>query len=140
MAKIVKRFEVGAPPERVFASISVPENWPQWASFVKRASSNGSKTHWIYEMAGMKVMSDTEITEVQENRLYEFRQVGGFLKQGGTRLEIEPTEGGSTITWTTQYEPPYSYLGKLADKLKMGKRFEEAIDESLRNLKKILER
>ncbi len=85
-------------------------------------------------------MSDTEITKVQENRLYEFRQVGGFLKEGGTRLEIEPTEGGSTITWTTQYEPPYSYLGKLADKLKMGKQFEEAIDESGRNLKKILER
>ncbi len=140
MTKIVKEFEVGATPNKVFALISVPEKWSQWASFVKQASSNGSKTHWIYEMGGMRVESDTEVTEAEENKVYRFRQAKGFLKSGKTSFEIEPSAKGSNITWTTEYEPPYSYLGKAMDRLRMNKQNEAAIDESVRNLKRTLER
>lgn len=140
MTKIVKEFEVGAPPERVFATISSPEKYPQWAEFVRRASADGPRTHWVYEMGGMKVESDTEVTEARANEVYGFRQTAGFLKSGGTRLEIRPAGQGSSVTWTMQYELPYSYLGKLVDKLKARRQFEEAMDGSIKNLIKMLER
>ncbi len=140
MTRIVKQFDVGAPPEKVYAVTSRPEKWPQWASFVKQVSSNGPKAHWVYEMGGMNVESDTVESRVEENRLYGFQQTSGFLKNGETILEINPTKNGSSVTWTMEYEPPYSYLGKVMDKLRMKKQVEVALDESAKNLKKLLER
>ena len=140
MTKITRQFDVGAPPEKVFATISVPERWPQWAGFVKQASSRGSAVHWVYEMAGMKVESDSEVSEVRPNEVYEFRQTGGFLKRAATRLEILPSRKGSAVTWNLEYELPYSYLGKLVDKLKARKQFEEALDVAVANLRGLLER
>ncbi len=129
-----------ARPEGVFAAVASPEKWPQWASFVRNASSDGPRTHWIYEMQGMKVASDTETSEILENSVYAFRQTRGFLKSGGTRIEIQPNEKGSSVTWSNEYELPYSYLGKLMDKLRARKQFEDGMDESIKKLTKILER
>ena len=140
MTTIIRTFEVSASTDKSYAAVSVPERWNRWASFVKQASSSGPKTHWIYDMGGMKVESDTIVTEAVENARYAFRQTKGFMKSGDTRLEIEPTERGSRIIWTTEYELPYSYLGKLADKLKARKQFEVAIDRSVANLEKLLSR
>ena len=140
MTKIVKEFDVRAPPERVFEAISKPERYPQWADFVKAASSRGPKTHWVYEMEGMKVESDTEETACEENRVYGFRQTGGFLKHGETRLEIQPSKNGSSVVWTNQYELPYSYLGKLMDKLKARKQFEKAMEQAIKGLTALVER
>ncbi len=139
MAKIVKEFEVGASPQRVFAVVANPEKYPQWTVFVKAASSRGPKTHWVYEMAGMKVESDSEETVREENRVYGFRQTSGFLKSGETRLEIRPSKKGSSVVWTNQYELPYSYLGKLMDKLKARKQFEKAMEQSIKKLTAIVE-
>lgn len=140
MTEIKRQFEVAAPPKSVFDAISIPEKWPQWCTFVKKASSTGPKTHWVYQMGGMKVESDTETTENQENKVYGFRQTGGFLKSGQFRVEIKPSKKGSSVTWLFEYEPPYSYLGKLIDKLKMKKQFEKDVDESINNLRNLLKR
>ena len=136
MTKIVKNFEVAAPPESVFALVSTPEKWPQWASWVKQAKSDGAKTHWVYEMGGMKVDSYTEITELRINSFYGFKQTKGFLKLGEISMRIEPNGKGSSVNWVVEYEPPYSYLGKVMDKLMMSKQFEQSIDESVIGLKK----
>ncbi len=140
MAKIVKEFEVGATPERVFALISVPEKWPQWGMSVKAASSNGPETHWVYQWGGMKVESDTEVTEYQENRIYGFRQTRGFFKSAETLLEVRPGGKGAVVTWTVQFELPYSYLGKLVEKLQGRKQFEGSMEESVNMLNGLLVR
>ncbi len=62
------------------------------------------------------------------------------LSERAAMQEINPTGNGSSVIWTTEYEPPYSYLGKVMDKLRMKKQFEQAVDESVKNLKKLLER
>lgn len=140
MTKIVRRFEVGVSPDRVYAAVSVPEKWPQWAGFVRQATTQGTKTHWIYDMGGMKVESDSEVKEENPNEAYSFEQTKGFMKSGGTTFQIANTKDGCSVTWTTEYQLPYSYLGKLVNKLKAQKQFEKVIDESIPNLKKLLER
>ena len=137
MTKIERTFDVPARPENVFAEVSDPARWPGWCDFVKSASPSGSRAHWVYNLGGMKVESDTELTERRENAVYAFRQTQGFLKSGTTRLELAPTNAGSQVTWTLEYELPYSYLGKLVDKLKGKKQFEGAVDASIRNLTKL---
>ena len=139
MTKIVRDFEVAGPPNSVFALISVPEKWPQWANWVKQAKSDGNKTHWIYVMGGMKVESNTDITELKINSFYGFKQTKGFLKSGEISMHIEPNGEGSRINWVVEYEPPYSYLGKVMDKLMISKQFEQSIDESVISLKRTFE-
>ncbi len=140
MTKIVKEFEVGAEPDRVFALISVPEKWPQWGMSVKTASSNGSNTHWVYDWGGMKVESDTEVTEYQANRTYGFRQTHGFFKTAETLLDVRPGGKGSIVTWSVKFELPYSYLGKLVEKLQGRKKFEESMNESINKLSGLIGR
>ena len=118
----------------------MPEMWPRWATFVKRGSSNGPRARWVYDMAGMKIESDTEVTETPQDRVYSFRQTGGFMKTAETPLEIAPTPKGSSLTCDIEYELHYSYLGKLADKLRAKKMFEAAIDDGVKNLTVLLER
>ncbi len=140
MTKIVKEFEVKAPPERVFGLVSVPEKWCKWHTNVKAATSNGSEAHWVYGWGGMKVESNTEVTQSEENRVYAFRQTNGFFKTAQTRLEIKPTKKGSAITWTVEYQLPYSFLGKLVDKLKASKELEVGMGKSFENLRQLAER
>src|SRR2546427_10208316 len=113
MTRIVQQFEVAAPPEKVFATVSVPEKWPRWSTFVKQATSNGPTAHWIYDLGGMKVQSDSEIAEVKENKVYEFRQTKGFMNEADTRTETNPPRNGSEVTWVTNSTLPTSYLGRL---------------------------
>ena len=140
MAKIVKEFEVRASPARVFAAVANPEKYPLWAVFVKAATSRGPKAHWVYEINGLQVESDTEETVREADRLFGFRQTAGFLKSGVTRLEIRPTRKGSSVVWTNLYVFPYSYLGNLMDKLRAQEQFEEGMDKSIVRLKALLER
>lgn len=140
MTRIVKQFHVNVSPEKVYALTSHPERWPQWAKWIKHASSDGPRAHWVYDMGGMNVESDTVETKVEENRVYAFQQTGGFLKQGETLVQIEPSKDGSNVTWSLEYEPPYSYLGKMMDKLRIRKQIEDALDDSVKNLKTLLER
>lgn len=139
MTTIVKEFEVGAPPQRVFAAVANPERYPRWAVFVKAARTQGPRTHWVYELGRMQVELDTEETVSEPNRIYGFRQTAGFLKSGETRLEIRPTTSGSSVTWTNEYELPYAYLGDLMDRLQQRKQFEEGMDRSILRLKTLLE-
>ena len=143
LTTIERQVTVKATPERVFSYVCAPEKWPQWATFVKQASSDGQgNAHWVYTMGGMKVESDTETTDVIQNRVYAFRQTKGFLREGSFRVEIEPSSnnpGGCVLNWTMRYEPPYSYLGKMLDKLGIGERAERDVDSSLDGLKKLVE-
>ena len=140
MTKIVKEFDVGASIERVYQVVSNPEAWPQWAAFVRAAKRDGRKTHWQYEMGQMKVESDTIETVSKKDRVYGIRQASCFLKTGETLLELRASTKGSSVVWTNQYELPYSYLGKLMDKVKAKRQFEKGMDESIERLKNLLER
>lgn len=142
LTTIERETSVKGTPQLIYSYVSVPEKWPQWATFVRQATNEGSnKTHWVYELGGMKVESVTEPTEVEQDRVYAFRQSSGFLKEGRFRLDIQPPVGSdeSQIKLTFQYEPPYSYLGKLVDKLRIGEKAEKDVESSLQNLKRLVE-
>ncbi len=104
---------------------------------VKRASSSGSKVHWVYGMGPAKVESNSVITEKRENRVFEFRQTDGWFKSAETRLEIEPTGTGSRVTWTVRYELPYSVLGRIADRLEATQEMKGLMNKAAENLQEL---
>jgi hypothetical protein len=52
---------------------------------------------------------------------------------------FEPTAKGTKWTMSMDYEVPYSVLGKVIDKLKIGKDIEKSMGKMQANVKKALE-
>jgi len=52
---------------------------------------------------------------------------------------FEPTAKGTKLTFSLDYEVPYSVLGKVIDKLKVGKDIEKSMSQMQENIKKALE-
>ena len=52
---------------------------------------------------------------------------------------LEPTAKGTKLTYSMDYELPYSILGKLVDKLRVKKDIDKSVAEMMENIKKGLE-
>jgi carbon monoxide dehydrogenase subunit G len=80
-----------------------------------------------------------EITEFVKNKKLVSRTIGASKFKGTISFAVEPTAKGTKLTYSMVYELPYSVLGKLVDKLKVGKDMEKNIGAMLENLKRALE-
>ena len=145
MARVEKSIEINAAPERVWPMISW-EKVPEWyAPFKKVEHVSGEKNkvgetvRIIGEIAGVKADWNAENTEVIENEKAAWRTSGGnFTGFGVTALTS--TKAGTKVTQTMDYDLPYSYLGKLIDKLRVHKAMENSFDVGLNKLKDMIEK
>ena len=145
LAKIEKSIEVAVAPNEVFSYLRELERMPEWMPACKshRITSEkkygvGVTTHCVMEHVGRTIEWDSVITEWEENRKLAWHCEEPTKNDG--IFKLEPIEGGTKVTFIMDYELPYSILGTIIDKLKVGKAVEQNIEEALRNLKKILER
>jgi hypothetical protein len=52
---------------------------------------------------------------------------------------LKPITGGTELTIVANYDMPYSFLGKIIDKLKVSKDMEKTIESANQYLKNLLE-
>ena len=145
MAKIRKSIEIDAPLEAVFNYIKDLENMPEWMTSCEshKITSEqkygvGTTTHCVMEQAGRIIEWDAVVTEYIENRKQAWHCDKPSKNDG--IFEFEPTEEGTKVTFTMDYDLPYSILGMIIDKLKVSKAIEKNVDEGLTKLKEILEK
>jgi len=145
LARIKKSIEIKAPAEKVWPLIFW-DRLPEWLDMLKRVECTSEKRdeigttfHVIGETAGVKAEFDVEITELVENKKGVWRSTAGNFTGFGTTI-LKPTERGTEITFTIDYELPYSILGKIIDKLMVSREIETRIEEGLEKLKGILEK
>jgi carbon monoxide dehydrogenase subunit G len=67
------------------------------------------------------------------------RTIGASKFKATLLITLEPTAKGTKLTYSMDYELPYSVLGKLVDKLKVGKDMEKNLGVINENIKKALE-
>jgi carbon monoxide dehydrogenase subunit G len=80
-----------------------------------------------------------EVTEFVKNKKMVARTIGASKFKSTLLFTLEPTAKGTKLTYSYDYELPYSVLGKLIDKLKVGKDIEKNIGAMMENIKKALE-
>ena len=97
----------------------------------------GSTAHFVG--AGTAGEWDMEVTEFVKNKKMAMRTIGASKIKMTSSFALEPTAKGTTVTFSEDYELPYSVLGKLVDKVKVGKDMEKNITKMLENVKKALE-
>jgi uncharacterized membrane protein len=145
LTRIEKSTEIKASPEKLWPMVS-GDGWMKCYAPLKKIEYTskeknkvGATYHVITELAGLKGNYDCETTEVIENEKVGWRTTGGNFTEIGS-IVLVPTRGGTEVTYTTDYELPYSILGKIIDKLRLHKALEKAIETGLNKLKEMMEK
>jgi uncharacterized membrane protein len=146
LGKVTKSIEIEASPEKVFAFIldskklnEISKGNLEMEPTSKEPVGVGSTSHWVATAGGNQQEWDMEVTEFVKNKKFVARTIGASKFKSTMLFTLEPTAKGAKLTYSMDYELPYSVLGKLVDKLKVGKEMEKNIGAMLEKAKKALE-
>ena len=146
MGKLTKSIEIGASPEKVFAFINdtkkmneINKGNLEMEPTSKGPIGVGSTSHWVATAGGNQQEWDMEVTEFVKNKKMVTKTIGASKFKTTLLVTLEPTAKGTKLTYSMDYELPYSVLGKLVDKLKVGKDMEKNMGAMLEKAKKALE-
>ena len=148
MGKIEIVTEIEAPLEKVFAWNADPKTFEKVSTAEADAKVEitsegpvglGTTFHLSAVMAGQKLEGDMEYVEFEENRRVVQRMTKGDLKKMEMTDIYEATDKGTRITTTWDYELPYSVIGKILDRLKVGKEINASANAGYQRAKEILE-
>jgi uncharacterized membrane protein len=146
LARIEESIEINASPQRIWPIVC----WhkvPEWMDIIKEVTYTSEETnkvgataHWIGEAGGIKSEWDTETTEWEPYVRGAWRTtVGTFTGIGSVTLNSTDL-GGTQATFMMDYELPYSFLGKIIDKLRVYKAIEKGTNHGLKKLKIMAEK
>jgi len=143
LGKLTKSIEIEASPEKVFTFINDTKKMNEAfkpSIEVKDTSEGpvgvGSTMHFVGAAGGKW---DAEVTEFVENKKVASRTIGAGDMKITQSWTLEPTAKGTKLTFSADYELPYSLLGKLVDKVRVSKVIEKSTIQMLENAKKALE-
>ncbi len=141
--KIEKSILINAPPEKVFFLLSNREQIPKWNKLIKEGKVTskektgvGSTVHYIGSTLGEW---EVETTEWVEDQKYSERTTTGDVTMLVTAT-LKEVDEGTELTFELRYELPYSFLGKLVDRLKAGRELESGVTTALNNLRQLSEK
>lgn len=146
MTRVERTIEIEAPPERVFELLTDLDRLQDWATIAGDAEnppakplSQGATWKHKVKVAGVELTGDWKVVALDPPRLVQYeatRNEGGWLKM---RQSVAPAGQGSRVELEVDYELPWGVLGQAVDKLVVERRNEREAEESLQNLKDILE-
>jgi carbon monoxide dehydrogenase subunit G len=146
VTKVIKSIEIAASPEEAFAFLldkekmnEATKGFSQFEYTSKGPVGVGTKMHYITGSGGSTMEHDSEVIEFVKNKKLVSRTIGASKFKGTASFTLEPTANGTKVTYSMDYEMPYSVLGKLIDKVSVHKKMEEGISNALENGKKALE-
>jgi len=142
MGKFTKSIEIEASPEEVFAFINDDKKMNEAIKDVKSEKTSegpvgvGATRHFVGPAGGKW---DAEITEFVKDKKVASHTIGASDIEMTDLWTLEPTAKGTKLTVSMDYELPYSLLGKLVDKVRVGKLMEKFMSQMQENMKKALE-
>jgi carbon monoxide dehydrogenase subunit G len=146
MTKLTKSIEIEASPEEVFAFLLDKEKmneagkgFSQFEYTSKGPVGVGTSKHYVTGSEGSTMEFDSEVIEFVKNKKMVSHTIGASKFKGTDSFTLEPTAKGTKLTYSLDYELPYSVLGKLINKVSVQKKMEKGIINALENGKKALE-
>jgi carbon monoxide dehydrogenase subunit G len=146
MTKLTKSIEIEASPEEVFAFLLDKEKmneagkgFSQFEYTSKGPVGVGTTKHYVTGSEGSTMEFDSEVIEFVKNKKMVSHTIGASKFKGTDSFTLEPTAKGTKLTYSMDYELPYSVLGKLINKVSVQKKMEKGISDALEGGKKALE-
>jgi ligand-binding SRPBCC domain-containing protein len=82
----------------------------------------------VSPVLGIKMTWVTEITQVKEKEYFVDEQRVGPYSMWHHEHKIEPIEGGVLMTDIVSYQPPFGFLGSIANSILIKKQLKEIFD------------
>jgi len=144
MAHIKKDILIDAPLQQVFDMIYDFESIPKWMvgmeevrNFSPGERGAGSSFEWTYNMAGVKFDGTSHIVSLEPLRKAVIQSTGGI---DSTWTWTYAAEGsGTRIACELDYTVPGAGLGKIADKLVVERTNAKNLEQSLAQIKALVE-
>ena len=144
MSTIIERSVfINAEPEAVSAVANDPGRLPEWFAGVTEVASDGKfpdvggVADVTYKAAGISFKSKFTALEFTNAEKYTI-QLDGML--AGTNKWIYTPEGnGTMVAFRLEYEMPGGGVGQAVNKLVVERTNEKNVEQSLQNLKKLVE-
>ena len=144
MAKLTTSIEIEASPEKVFNFLNDIEKMNKaHGGFTKGEYTSkgpvglGTTMHMVAPHGGSKMQFCMEVTEFVKNKKIVMHT--DKPSSMTNTLILEPTEKGTLLTHEIEYKLPYSFLGKIIDKVSVSKDVKKELEQWLPNAKKALE-
>jgi uncharacterized membrane protein len=143
---IEKSLEIDAPADKIWPLIEW-EKVPEWFTLFKDAEPTsqeqnkvGSKLHVTSEAADVQSSMDVEVTEFAESGegTRAWKTTGGDIQAAGA-IYLKPEGDRTQMYMVSEYKLPHGAVGRMLDRIKVHKAFEESFEESSRRLKEIVE-
>jgi uncharacterized membrane protein len=138
--EIEKTITLKAPVAEVFGLWRNPENFPRFMSHlveVKRLDDR--RHHWVAKgPAGVPAEWDSEITQLEPNRIVAWKSVPGSMVETAGHIRFEAQGDATRLDIRLRYNPPAGTLGHLVAAI-FGMDPKHAMDEDLVRLKSLLE-
>ncbi|MBA7547593.1 hypothetical protein ES705_40022 [subsurface metagenome] len=144
MPKSEGSVSINAPIEKVFDAAADPEKMAKYISAAVLTATKGkpdelgSYSEWVYPVAGMKVRAKMTVSEVDKLRRLVQEMSGTMpgkwiwnLKQEGQAVKVD---------FCIEYSVPGGILGKIANKLFLGRMNQRNMESCLHGLKVYCER
>lgn len=156
MGRIAREIVIDVPPEKVFALLAQPERLPEWTPGVIAVLMTspgpvgvGSTTETLVEAFGMrqKLIGRCNVFEPPK-RLVVHNETAGGISVGGVSIgkvsstsasELLPEGSGTRLRASFEFKLSAGLLTSLAESV-AGPTMERDFDQSLKNLKQLLER
>jgi uncharacterized membrane protein len=135
-----KTLHLRTPVDQVFALWSDPEKFPRFMTHVLGVRRAGERRYqWtVTGPLGASVKWDSEVTELEPERLIAWRSVDGSGVQNTGRVTFTPKEDGTDVQIQLTYCPPGGVLGHAVATL-FGAGPKKQLDEDLLRFKSLLE-
>lgn len=145
MTRSERSVEIKVPPEKVWDILAL-DRMQEWVEGVKVEYTSEVRTpgdkYRVGATAHLSVKSegehDVEITESVENERMTYRSKPPYYKYTATYM-LKPVEGGTELTWMSDYEMPWGILGKALWGI-YSRTVEKQVERASEKLKTILEK
>lgn len=146
MVTVEKSILINRPIDEVYRYATDPAHWYQWYSGLSEPRNltgqgeAGTTLDLDIHILGMQLPVIVAVTEnSQTGQGYVWK---GLVKGSIDSIQswtYTPEDMGTRINYAEEYELPQSLMSKIADKLIIKKIMNNAMDQSLKNLKDICE-
>ena len=143
MAKEERSILIKATPEEIEAINNDIDRLPEWFAGIEKATSDGvypnpgGKVILTYKVAGITFEATSTSLEYEYGRFGRYKLEG--MITGNNEEILEPVEGGTRFTIKFDYQMPGGGVGKIVDRLYVEKMNAKNLEESLKNLKALVE-
>lgn len=144
MTELRRSIAVVAPPEAVFRELVDLHRLTRWSTITESHDGPevlelGQEFHQTIRVAGVRLRTRWRCVEHVPPRLVAYEATGPLGGRLRMRQTVSPTDGGCQVALEVDYDLPAKRFGVLLDRLYVRRRTGREAQQSLENLKVLVE-